>query len=207
MSSEPLVAFIDAETTGLDPDAGHEAWEWGLILRDPYAAPHERDVEYLWQVRPDLTRADPLALSKSGYYRRAKLNSYAPGAAQLVEGPDSAKVTTVVGLAHMLAPLLADAVVVGCNPGFDRDFLRPFLRLHGQVYTCHYRPVCVTTMGAGYLLGQGQTHPAALSVPWSSDHIASLLGVDPADYDRHTALGDCRFARDQWDAITGGGNG
>lgn len=200
MSTEPTIAIIDAETTGLDPDR-HEAWEWGLILRDPSAPPHERDVEYLWQVRPDLTTADPLALSKGDYYRRARLNHTEPGAAWLVGGPDTAKVDSAGDLARVLAPLLDGAVVVGCNPAFDRDFLRPFLRRHGQAYTCHYRPVCVTTMGAGYLYGQGHS-PG--SVPWSSDRIASLLGIDPGDYDRHTALDDCRFARDQWDAITGG---
>jgi len=200
--TEPLVAIIDAETTGLDPDQ-HEAWEWGLILRDPSAPPHERDVEYLWQVRPDLTTADPIALSKGGYYRRARLNYTEPGAAELVEGPETAKVTSAGDLARVLAPLLDGAVVVGCNPAFDRDFLRPFLLRHGQAYTCHYRPVCVTTMGAGYLYGQGLSSG---SLPWSSDGIASLLGIDPGDYERHTALDDCRFARDQWDAITGGDN-
>lgn len=203
MTSEPPVAIIDAETTGLDPDV-HEAWEWGLILRDPAAAPHERDVEYLWQVRPDLTRADPLALVKGGFYRRSRLTACEPDTAELVQGPDSAKATTAAGLAQVLAPLLDGTVVIGCNPAFDRDFLRPFLRRHGHAYTCHYRPLCVTTMGAGFLYGQGCT-PG--SVPWSSDHVARLLGIDPDDYDRHTALDDCRFARDQWDAITGGRHG
>ena len=244
MTSEPLVAFIDAETTGLDAAAGHEAWEWGLILRDPVAAPHERDVEYLWQVRPDLTRADPLALSKGGFYRRSRLTACEPGMAELVEGPDSAKVATAAGLALLLAPLLDGAVVVGCNPAFDRDFLRPFLRQHGQAYTCHYRPVCVTTMAAGFLFGQhagygigwnalahevrrtAKFHPEwpmnqpkifeqgegySLApmphLPWSSDDVAVSVGIDAGDYDRHTALDDCRFARDQWDAITGGGHG
>lgn len=244
MSVEPLIAIIDAETTGLAPDVGHEAWEWGLILRDPTAPPHERDVEYLWQVRPDLTHADPVALSKSGYYQRAQLNLCEPGTAKLVQGPDTAKVGTAKGLALLLAPLLDGAVVVGCNPGFDRDFLRPFLRRHGQAYTCHYRPICVTTMAAGFLFGQragfgvgwnelagevrrtARFHPdwpitqpkvfepgegrslvPMPNLPWSSDGVASSVGVDPSDYDRHTALDDCRFARDQWDAITGGGHG
>lgn len=64
----------------------------------------------------------------------------------------------------MLAPLLDGAIVVGSNPAFDRDFLRPFLRRHGQAYTCHYWPVCVRTMAARFLVGQR----AGYGISWNA---------------------------------------
>ncbi|GAA4391412.1 hypothetical protein GCM10023088_68540 [Actinomadura verrucosospora] len=79
-------------------------------------------MEYLWQVRPDLTRTDPLALSKSGCYRRSRLTTSEPGAGELVEGPDSAKVTTAADFAQVLAPLLDGAIaarfLVGLRAGY-----------------------------------------------------------------------------------------
>lgn len=51
------LAFVDTETTGLDPDR-HEIWEVGLILRDGEGA----EVEYEWQLPVDLGKADPVAL-------------------------------------------------------------------------------------------------------------------------------------------------
>lgn len=233
--SATVIAIIDAETTGLEPDAGHEAWEWGLILRAGTV-----EVDYLWQVRPDLTRADQQALRIGGYYQRAVLQEAEPGTACLLEGPDTAKVTTAKELAAVLAPLIDGAVVVGCNPSFDRDFVRPFLRAHGQAYTCHYRPVCVTTLAAGFILGkaagygigwnelahemnqtakhhpdwplkprpfedgEGRSLVPLPELPFSSNDVAASVGVDPGDFDRHTALADCRFAAAQLDAVMGG---
>lgn len=229
------VAIIDAETTGLDPDLGHEAWEWGLILREP----DTDQVECLWQVRPNLSCADPNSLRIGGYYRRGLLHDAQPGAACTVVGPDVAKVSTAAELARGLAPLLDGAVVVGCNPSFDRDFLKPFLRAYGQAYTCHYRPVCVTTLAAGFIFGKragygigwnelayemkhvakhrpnwplnpkifdngaGHSLVPLPELPWSSHDVANSVGVDPGDFERHTALDDCRFAAAQLDAVMG----
>jgi DNA polymerase III epsilon subunit-like protein len=235
VSTLPAVAILDAETTGLHTEAGHEAWEWGLILRRP----GEQDTEFLWQVRPDLAHADPEALRKGGYYQRALLHNAEPGAACLVEGPESAKVSTARELAQVIAPLIDGAILVGCNPGFDKEFLRPFLRRHGQAYTCHYRPVCVTTFAAGFMFGKAAgyttgwnelarevrltrggypdlplnprifedgarlSHEPLPELPWSSNKVAASVGVDPAKFDRHTALADCRFAAAQLDAVMG----
>ena len=44
----------------------------------------------------------------------------------------------------------------------------------------------------------------APALPWDSDEISRVVGVDPDDFDRHTALGDARWARAIYDAITGG---
>jgi DNA polymerase III epsilon subunit-like protein len=49
------IVVLDLETTGLEPDAGHELWEFGLIVRDP----GQPDAEHLWRTMPDLSKADP----------------------------------------------------------------------------------------------------------------------------------------------------
>ena len=40
--------------------------------------------------------------------------------------------------------------------------------------------------------------------PWSSDGLSSAVGVDPEQFERHTAMGDVRWVMAQWDAVMGG---
>lgn len=205
------ICVLDLETTGLQPGAGHECWEIGLIVRDeaPLAGEYgtRKDTEYLWRVQPDLTRADPAALAVNRYYERTKTmgQTWSEGCVYDLAGLDDEATLlwsdpALVALA--LARLIDGAVVIGANPGFDKDFLRPFLHTHGQAYTAHYRPVCVTVAGWAYLLGQGKGE--GLSWPLSSNEVSQRLGVDPADFDRHSALGDCKWTEAQWAVITGG---
>jgi hypothetical protein len=209
---------LDLETTSLRSDAG-EPWEFGLIEREIIPAlaqttiPKRQDAEYLWRTMPDLTRADPESLRVGRFYERTKnmRAAYQKGMAyNLVDwglADDDLPWSDPAALALDLARLIDGAIVVGCNPGFDRDFLRPFLHRHGQAYTAHYRPMCVTTMGAGFLYGQrrGDEWAAVPEMRWplSSSEVSLALGVDPAGFDRHSALGDCRWALAQLDVITG----
>lgn len=39
------------------------------------------------------------------------------------------------------------------------------------------------------------------ALPWDSERLSSWFGIDPARYERHSALGDAQWARDLWDAI------
>lgn len=174
------IAFLDCETTGLNPDL-HDVWEIGLILR--YS--DEADAEFRWTVKPDLTHADPKALEVGCYYDRTVgvMWDYAPE------------------VALNLARFLAGAVVVGSNPAFDQAFLTRWLQRHGQVWTAHYRTVDVTTLGWGYLIGSDSSHDHGALVP-RSEVASRLIGVDPDDYERHSALGDARWVRDQFSAIT-----
>jgi DNA polymerase III epsilon subunit-like protein len=174
------VAFVDVESTGRDPDV-HEIWEIGLIARDHTAG----TAEFRWLIEPSRLRsAEPDALRIGRYYQRTAD----------VQWSDPARV------AYELARLIDGAVVVGSNPGFDKDFLRPFLADFGQAYTAHYRPLCVTTVAYGYLCGRGEAD--GLRWPLSSDEVSSRVGVDPAGFDRHTALGDCHWAAAVWDTVT-----
>lgn len=53
----------------------------------------------------------------------------------------------------------------------------------------------------------GGFDPAILTPPWRSDDLARAGGVEPpSEEDRHTALGDARWAMRWYDTLTGGGS-
>lgn len=169
-------------------------WEIAII------APDGR--EYCWQIKPDMSHADPRALDIGGYWDRcfAHLDEFVPlpGHCKATHHPDperAGKIETAEEVARDVAGLLAGASVVGSNPAFDERFLTLWMRRHGQPWAAHYRTVDVTTLGAGAL---EPTPP----LPWSSHAISLVHDVDPDDYARHTALGDARWVKALYEAIT-----
>lgn len=190
------LCFVDTETSGLDVRC-HHVWEVAVILREPNAD----DVELVWQVRPDLTEAQPKALEIGRYSERFVVP----------DGWDACRVED--GLAVMplemdefLAELqhtLHGGVLIGSNPAFDDRFLTALVQDHKGESSWHYRPDDVVAMAAGWLYAHGET--GALARPWRSYEISEAVGVPrPTAEAGHTALGDCRWARDLYDAITGG---
>lgn len=213
------IVFADVETTHVDPQAGH-IWELALIIRDLSDGPE--DVERLWQIRPDLTEADPMALRVGGFYERFEILKQEIGATvECPTGDEDRWFDGSLNVAAEVAKLIDGAVLVGQNAQFDAAHLAAFLNRNGQAYTAHYRPICVTTMAAGFLHGLkaerdaisdwgGVMPPAAASqsasaLPWSSKDIARAVGVTPEDFDTHTALGDARLAMHLWDCLFQGG--
>ncbi len=190
MTSAPI-CFTDTETTGLDPDQGHDVWELAIVRRDLNAS---FEVKALYQVRPDLEKADPKALEIGGFNERFVV----PDGHEACRIDGAGQVTpvtrdTVQRRAHRL---LRRSVVVGSNPGFDAAFLKKFLE---GATPWHYRPVDVIAMAATRLGLFGQEN-----VPWRSEDISRRLGVEPPGKDtRHTALGDALWVRDMFDAIPG----
>ncbi|MEV4784076.1 hypothetical protein AB0K53_01230 [Streptomyces tuirus] len=196
--STPL-AFIDCETTGLNPDE-HSMWELAIIHRA-----NGTDTEHLWQIRLaewELDRADPKALEINRYHDRAAL-------------PDEYQVgdmTHSCGLPHpikrdelrdQLRELLAGAVLVGSNPAFDAAFLRIFL----DAAPWHYRTVDIATLAAGYVRGidlpNGTRSPEAF-LPFSSRGLSRAIGVEPPGDEAHQALADARWAMNVYDTVMGG---
>lgn len=170
--------FLDTETTGLNPDL-HDVWEIAAIT--------DTGDEHAWMVRPDLTHADAKALHINRFYERARFSSF---------GPDEGHI------AGQLARLLNGVVVVGSNPAFDQAFLTRWLRKRGQVWAAHYRAIDVATLGHGYLVGCEPGYSPEEHTPANTHKVAKAFGINPDDYDRHTALGDARMVRDLYNAIT-----
>lgn len=165
------LVFLDTETTGLDPDK-HEVWEVGLIVRDEGG-----DKEYHWFAQVDLKAAEPIALNVGGFFDRYDAST-AIHPSQLAEE-----------LGHIIP---ARAHLVGNVVSFDEERLRRLLQREGVKPPWHYHLVDVESMIAGKL---------GLAPPWESDDLSAAIGVAVTEDDRHTALGDARWAMHLYDAM------
>lgn len=96
---------------------------------------------------------------------------------------------------------LADggAIVAGSNPGFDVTRIERMGReLELDLPPWHYHSLDIPTLVHGYLLGKG----IAPAPPWKSDLLSQMVGVDPTEFDRHTAMGDAQWCLAMWRAVT-----
>ena len=179
----PKYAFVDTETTGLDPDV-HRPWEIAVILRDGGPA----DTEYVWQLRPELDQADPEALKIARFHERCVTPA---GQASWIR-PDGlvtgAPAIAVAEIRHMLD----GAYLVGAVPSFDAAVLTALFKDHAELPGWRHRLICVENLVAGTL---------HLPEPPSLSAAAELVGIT-VDHSRlHGALYDARLARDVFDAV------
>lgn len=189
----PPLAFLDTETTGLDPFV-HDPWEIAVIFREG-----DLDTEHTFRIEPDLTNADPKALDINRYYERTSADGW--------QWEDRQKT------AARLYGLLNGVVLVGSNPSFDAEMLTHlFGRYYAEPKPWLYRTVDIATLAAGYRYGQGKSgayggdfafqadYP---QVPYKSYELSRAVGVEPPAKDvAHTALGDARWAKAVYDAVT-----
>jgi hypothetical protein len=202
--SPPLV-FIDAETTGLRSPwlpGGRRAWEIAVIVRSPAKEGGHRDDEFSYMVADvDLRDADPFALRVGRFHDRF-------GTGRMVEERT---------LARRLYELIKPGThIVGAVPDFDVQSLAEMFYRHGLPWVAHYHLIDVEALAIGYLRGRHAElatwiDPQSIEtvmpgLPWKSADVSRACGVEPAsDEERHTALGDARWALRLYDAITGGG--
>ena len=187
------LAFVDTETTGLDPFL-HDVWEVAVIVREG-----GHDTEHTFRLRPAcFADADPKALEINRYMERVT----APGWKWDDRQP----------AARQLYRLLDGAVMVGSNPAFDAEFLAHFFGSYFEKpKPWHYRTIDVATLAAGRQYGLavaltgvgGELRDDDLpTLPFSSYGLSRWAGIEPPAPDvAHTALGDARWARDLWDAL------
>lgn len=205
------LAFVDTETTGLDPRK-HDAWEIAIILRRPGVM----DLEYLFQLRTSLVNADPKALE----INRREQRFAVPDGEFAVELPTAHRTMAVphteATLMHSLMDILDGAHLVGSNPAFDDRFLTKLFNEAGLPPRWHYRTVDIAALAVGHLYGQAYTLTKQncdaeyynradnlLADGWRSYELSRLMGIEPPNKEAaHTALGDARWARDVYDAIT-----
>lgn len=186
-------AFVDIESTRADH--AKRIWELALIVDRHNGKP----VECEWLIESsslDLGNADPKALEVGGFYQRH------PQAARgfIHTGDLYPEYVALAEFEH----LTRHAVLFANNTPFDTSGLDTRMRAVNILPSWHYKPKDVIDMAHGWLLGRGIEVPAKDDGTWSSEAISLACGVDPADYDRHTALGDCRWIRALFLTITTG---
>lgn len=187
MTDTKPVVFIDCETTSLRHD--RRAWEIAVIVRQPSQPDHEQ----FWFIDADdldLGNADLQSLKFGGFYERHP--DYRTKEENFETRPE-------IGALCELERLTRGAILMGSNPSFDAETLAARMRAYGICPSWHYHLEDVPTLAKGWLYGSGRPLPET----WKSDQISLACGVDPARYDRHTALGDCRWTRNLFDVVTG----
>jgi DNA polymerase III epsilon subunit-like protein len=199
------ICFLDTETTSLRHD--RRAWEIGLIVRRA----GREDREFQWFIDAedlDLGNADPKSLKIGRFYERYP---WMIGTANRMSG--EAEVLAQV------EKLTREAHIVGAVPNFDTEVLANRMRAHGICPSWHYHLIDIEALAVGFMHGLNRHgHSSASCVegccfsddelpglPWKSDDLSAALGVKINDEDRHTAVGDAKWARAIYDAVTGGG--
>jgi len=204
----PLV-FLDTETTGLHPD--RQVWEVGMIRRDDDG---ERELQFFVDV--DLSNADPFGLSVGRFYQRHPTGKFVSGGEVSPEvyyesNPrDNGHIVGKHQAAKVVASWTHGAHIVGAVPSFDTISLDALLRKHEHIPAWHYHLIDVENLAIGWLAGQRaggyelRDEAGDLTPPWDSRKLAAALGLPPQpEEDKHTALGDARWAMALYDRVMG----
>lgn len=190
--------FVDTETTGLDPET---EWIFDLAIVEADGTEHEFHFQPPDEV---VARMHPKALEVNRYHERTK----APGW------------EWHYGLSPLedAALLLDDKHIVGAVPDFDTRHLTALYKRFGmEPPRWHYHLIDVEALAAGFLVGtftaiqevgknpeaDGPTVEEAMQAipPWDSEALSRAIGIEPEDFDRHTALADALWAKAIYEAV------
>lgn len=192
------VCFIDTETTGLDPDR-HQIWEVALITPDAR--------EHVWQFPVDEMTADPFALKIGRYWDRrwpegirevsdldAIYEAHSQKSRRKNFPSQGRAIKPGKNWCEHFRELTAGLHLAGAVVSFDEERLRRLLHRNGVLHRWHYHLVDVEALASGKL---------GVAPPWKSDDLSAALGVTVSEEDRHTALGDAKWAMRIYDAVMG----
>ena len=200
------IVFIDTETTSLRPD--RKAWEVAMIRRADHDDAGDETSFFIHIDDIDLPNADPFALNVGRFWQR---HPQAVTDARVGYGvhdfEDTSMWSTLRGevldagtAAQVVRLWTHGAHLVGAVPNFDAEVLAALLRDNWLTPTWHYHLIDVENLAVGWLAGRGET----VLPPWKSDDLSRMVGVDAAtDEERHTALGDARWAMRIYDKVMG----
>lgn len=177
------LVFMDTETTGLSLD--DDIWEFAAVRREEdgsETAHHlfiEHDTKKCARL-PESFRVDHQARFP------------ACGSSNVVSQPRAAVLIADV--------FMGKPHVVGAVPNFDTERIARLLRRYNREPFWHYHLIDVESLAVGYLAAKGNP----IELPWDSDVLSLACDVEPPTVERHTAMGDARWAMALYDAITGG---
>ena len=191
------VVFLDTETISLQRDWRH-VWEIGMITA-------EGD-EYHVFLNVPLAEADPIALNIGGFHERHPTQGFHTTHEYRKDKKYSVCVHKEV--AEWVARFTWGKHLVGAVPSFDEERVNGLLRANGQIPGWHYHLVDIEVMIVGYLASKAKidARPDLLDLatpPYRSEDLSRAIGVDPDQFERHTALGDCRWNKAMYDAVLG----
>src|SRR5215207_2364545 len=194
----PLV-FLDTETTSLGPK--REAWEVAMIRR----ADGGQGGTSFFISDLHLEKADPMSLKIGGFYdRHPRSKLFTPadlGNDQSL--PEGVKYSW--DAAEVIEQWTRNAIIVGAVPNFDTEVLGRLLRRNGYLPAWHYHLIDVENLALGWLISRDPQggYQKWLDRSYDSDDLSrSWGGEPPSEEERHTALGDARWAQRWYDAIT-----
>lgn len=176
----PPLLFLDTECLGLDINA--PIWEVAAIrVVDGAAA----------------VQLDTLVYHEPGKWVATLPTSFQVDYRTRYSDTEADSKTNVITYIDAMAE---GVIVVGSNPQFDMQRIEKLADDIGFDGTIgwHYHPIDMPTMIHGYLCGKG-VYPTP---PWKSDLLSQMVGVDPRDFNRHTALGDALWCKAMWNAVT-----
>lgn len=215
------VAFVDTETLGLDPDR-NPIWEIAVIVDG---------VEHCWTqvipLAPLVGVPDYPVWTPEGANKGFGIRIIEDGAREPVpmfghyisrwvlentgiqERYDHQTALWPSESIEKFATLVDGRHIVGAVPSFDEERLRRQYRDRGHAletqFPWHYHLIDVEALMVGYLLGRAENEGyIELDLPWRSDSLSLLVGIDPPrGSDRHSALGDARWAKAIYEKIMG----
>lgn len=177
----PPLLFLDTETVGINPAA--PIWEIAAVRIEPTGS---------------ATHFETLVAHDPGDWLLTLPKLFVDDYKKRYDADQAAHPRVAV---ERLAKITEGAIVCGSNPSFDIERLErlAYQQQLPEPFGWHYHPFDIPTLAHGYLLGRG----IAPAPPWKSDFLSRIVGVDPADFDRHTAMGDCEWTLAMWKAVTG----
>lgn len=180
----PLV-FMDTETTGLSLD--DDIWEFAAVRREPDGS--ETELHMFIEHSREKCAALPSNFRSDHYdrYLDHRAHTKAQAASAMFHFTREKDGT---GKPH----------IVGAVPNFDTERVARTLALSNLPPGWHYHLIDVENLAAGYLAATLDT----FAPPWDSNDLSMGVGVDPNQFERHTAMGDVRWAMAIYDAVMGG---